>query len=773
MKLSGDWKFYLGDAEEAWYQGFDDSAWRTVTLPHDWAVEAEFSQDYSSGTGYLPAGVGWYRRHFSGDAFRGCRHLTLTFDGVYNNAQVWINSNYLGRRPYGYSGFSYDIAAYLKDGDNVIAVKVSHLHAADSRWYTGSGIYRRVRLTPANDPCFPRREKSVFCRTVQADEDSAVLEIDYTLNQAGNVRFCLFDGETEVAAASARGADGTVTMELRRPKRWSTEAPQLYRLVCTALDDSGACSDRLALQIGMRTMRFDADRGFFLNETPMKLKGVCLHHDAGALGAAFYDGVWERRLHKLKNAGCNAIRTSHNPPDPGLLDLCDRLGFLVLDEAFDEWEGCKNKWWQGHNVYPPKHYGYYEDFPEWHERDLADLVLRDRNRACVFAWSIGNEIDYPNDPYVHTDYDLVTGNNDANKPEQERRYDRNKPDARRLAVMGRELAAIVKRCDPTRPVTAALSFPEMSERIGLTDALDIAGYNYRENLYAPHRASHPDRVILGTENGHAPAQWYAVRDREDISAQFLWTGIDYLGECTGWPTRASGAGILDLAGFEKPRYYQRKALWSDQLSAKVVSAPAGTQWQERFSWRYEPGTPVEVIVYTNADTVELAFNGASLGVKTRTDDDGCCVKWELPFSPGTVCATCRRGAETVYASLQSTGGPDTIRLRRWRSDDPAIVQVEAKLCSHRYEPTDVDADLTFAAEGGALLGIENGDRSDLTPYSADHRRTHKGRLIAYFRPAADAKKIRITASAEGLPPAVIEIDPYDSSCCETDAQFDE
>ena len=267
----------------------------------------------------------------------------------------------------------------------------------------------------------------------------------------------------------------------------------------------------------------------------MKLKGVCVHHDAGCLGAAVPGEVWAIRLKKLKAMGCNAIRTAHNPPDPDLLNLCDRLGFLVMDEAFDEWEGIKNKWWQGHNVYPPKHFGYAEDFPQWHQQDLASMVRRDRNHACVILWSIGNEIDYPNDPYVTPLFREVMGNNDANKPLAERLYDVRKPDAGRLAVVAAELTEQVHRLDDSRPVTSAMSFPELSNLTGYADALDLSGYNYREQFYEKDHETYPGRVILGSENSHDPAAWRAVEDHPYIAGQFLWIGIDFLGECPDGP----------------------------------------------------------------------------------------------------------------------------------------------------------------------------------------------------------------------------------------------
>ncbi|MCL2299543.1 MAG: glycoside hydrolase family 2, partial [Firmicutes bacterium] len=555
MNLNHGWMFHLGDPDYAWYKGYEeleedaDQSWRPVTLPHDWSVEHPFDQSCSSGTGYVCGGVGWYRLRFNLPEDIEDKTLRVTFGGVYKNARVWCNSNYLGMRPSGYATFTHDITPFAIPGENVLAVRAEHIDLADSRWFTGSGIYRDVTLTIADRVHF--LPDGVFVSTISAIEAQAELKIEWDLSEEAEVEF-----DIAGASAKASGKTGNTTIAINRPKLWSPDSPALYTLTCRAGED------QLEIPFGIHTFHFDANTGFYLNGQNLKLKGVCLHHDAGALGAAAPKDVWRRRLRKLKAAGCNAVRTAHNPPEIHLLDLCDEMGFLVMDEAFDEWEGCKNKWWQGHNVYPPKHYGYADAFPEWHERDLAAMVRRDRNHPCVILWSIGNEIDYPNDPYCYPLFRSMQGNNDANKPIQEQLYDPDKPDARRLGVIAQRLAAIVKAHDTTRPVTAALAFPDLSNRIGFAQALDVVGYNYKEKLYARDRETYPAHVIYGSENGHGEEQWSYVRDRPDICGQFLWTGIDYLGEAAGWPVRLSPAGLLTTAGFEKPRWYQRRAMWT-------------------------------------------------------------------------------------------------------------------------------------------------------------------------------------------------------------------
>ena len=410
VNLNRGWLFHLGDEPGADYMGWDDRAWRRVTLPHDWSVEHPFDRRHSSGTGYLPGGTAWYRKHFTLPGDIAGKRVRVTFGGVYKNAAVWINSNYLGRRPYGYSTFTHDISAFVRPGENVLSVRVEHEETADSRWFTGSGIYRDVDLEIADPVCFEK--DGVFVSTESASDGSAVLRIEYRTVGAAGAEFVL-TGEDGASAASASGvgACGAVFMTVPAPRLWSPEDPFLYTLVCRARGENGI-TDEISVPMGIRTIRFDGDRGFFLNGKSMKLKGICVHHDAGALGAAVPKEVWARRLAKLKEAGANALRTAHNPPDPHLLDLCDEMGLLVMDEAFDEWEGPKNKWWQGHNVYPPKRFGYAADFPEWHRADLEAMVKRDRNHPSVILWSIGNEIDYPNDPYVTPLFDEVLGNND-------------------------------------------------------------------------------------------------------------------------------------------------------------------------------------------------------------------------------------------------------------------------------------------------------------------------------------------------------------------------
>ena len=680
LVLTEGWRFHKGDCDDAWYKGFDDSGWRKVLVPHDWAVEAPFSRNNSSGTGYLDGGISWYRVRFKLPYECMGQRVKVVFDGVYKNSQVWCNSYYLGRRPNGYTEFSYDITHAVRFGqkENLIAVKVSHPDLADSRWFTGSGIYRKVRILVEN-PVHPALHGIVFsaenisqehadlrvCHEVVNDspEDKKVRIHTELIDRVTKKAASVLEGEVQVRAGSCEKA--VLSGAVEKPNLWSVEEPTLYTLR-SWYEADGEWSEVGAEKVGIRKIVFDPDKGFFLNDVPMKFKGVCLHHDAGPLGAAVKQEVWQRRLEVLKHMGCNAIRCSHNPHMPELYDLCDSMGFLMMDEAFDEWEAPKNKWWQGHNVYPPKHQGYYEDFPEWHERDLKAMVRRDRNHPSVVMWSIGNEIDYPNDPYCHPSFETMTGNNDANKPAAERIYNPDKPNMERLAGLAKELVSIVKEEDTTRPVTLASAFPELSSHLGFLDALDVIGYNYKEQYYEEDHKRFPDKPILGSENGKSEQAWKVVTDNDFCMGQFLWVGIDFLGEAHGWPVYCSQAGLLTTDAFPKDVYYERAKLWGGD----AVKPP--------FSDTEAVGA--EVTLWQEADRLSnRRFEDAS-------DDIGYIFQ--------------------ILVELKDQEGNRTTDDRTFR------VQVEGT---------------------GELLAIDSGCVSDLTPFSENYRKTQDGNMVVYVR----------------------------------------
>ena len=777
IPLRKDWKFCNSDIQDAWFKGFLDSDWQPITLPHDWSVTMPFSKEFSSGTGYLGGGIGWYRTHFKLPKEYIGKKISVVFDGVYKNSQVWCNSYYLGKRPSGYSTFSYDISSFARFGEdeNVLSVKVTHTDISDSRWFTGSGITRKVTLL-VEEPVHAQ-ENGIFFTTLRVDEGGANIEILHEIcNDSNTVQHvqvesllstpdgtCVLSLNTWENFSPGETREILLNGRIEHPKLWCPDIPYMYELNTFLTLDNGSRYRISSQKVGIRSIFFDPDKGFFLNGKETKLKGVCLHHDGGVLGAAMYKEVWARRLSKLKTMGCNAIRCSHNPHMPELYELCDEMGFLMIDEAFDEWENPKNKWSTGHNVYPPKHQGYFEDFHKWHEEDLRAMVRRDRCHPSVILWSIGNELDYPNDPYCHPLFSSVTGNNDANKPPEERIYNSDRPNAVRLPVIAAKLAAIVRSEDTTRPVTLAAALPELSSQIGFFDALDVVGYNYKEELYEKDHARFLEKPFLGSENSHSYAAWHSVITHPFISGQFLWTGIDYLGEAYGWPIHGSSAGLLTLAGFEKPGYYMRHSLWSNEPVIHLVTALDDGNYDEwktmTHSWNYEDGRNVLVRVYTNLPKVMLSVNGRTVQTLEHKTSFGYfeCV---LPYEAGTLTAS---GIQIdteleISCSLKTCSTHSAIVLHNWDDAATDIFQVEVSITDENGV-TIPDSSLLLEAlveGGGELLGLENGDLADNTPYSSTARRTLHGRLIIYIR-RTDPTPITLTVSTDGLQDALLTI----------------
>jgi beta-galactosidase len=774
LPIDEGWRFSLAaDTGSAAMPAFNDAAWRTVDLPHDWSAEGPFSASLGSGNGYAPGGIGWYRKHLALPAALAVdRTIAIEFDGVYNHAEVFVNGHLACGRAYGYSSFDCPMTPYAKFGgaDNVIAVRVDHSRFADSRWYTGSGIYRHVRLRVTA----PLRidHWGTFVTTPRVTSERASVQVETTVvNGSTSAHAVTLESEVwlgtnvvarsstpaNVAAADRRGI--VQTIDIVKPVRWTLDAPALYTLRQRLRSEAGVADDA-DTTFGVRTIAFDANQGFSLNGAPVKLKGVCVHHDAGSLGAAVPIGAWERRLRTLKSLGVNAIRTSHNPPAPEFLDLCDRLGLLVKDEAFDEFTPSKNKWVNGWNTGVPSRFGYAEDFAEWSVRDAGDMVRRDRNHPSVIMWSVGNEVDYPNDPFSH--------------PVLGRSYRPENPPAENLVTLARPLVDAVRALDHTRPVTAALASLAMSDAVGLPALLDVVGYNYQETRYADDHQRYPARVMFGSENNHQFGNWTIVRDNPYVVGQFLWTGIDYLGEAGVFPNRANGAGLLDLAGFKKPMAWFRQSLWSDApmvYLAASLAAPAGAGANQprragrlEEHWNWPTGATVSVSAYSNADEVTLTLNGQPIGTLARSAAVDGVYHWDVPYQPGVLKAVARTSGKPVSEFALTTAAeaarielvPDVTGIG---ADGESVFHVEYRIVDRNgvRVPT-ADSEVAFEIQGPArVLGIGNGDLNDASNARDLVHRAYQGRGLAILQSTRTPGEIRIRASAPGLEAASVVV----------------
>lgn len=749
LLFNDNWKFNYGDASGAEKPAFNDAAWHKLTLPHDWSIEQPFSKQWASATGYLPGGIGWYRKTFDAPAKWKGKKVYIDFDGVYNNSEVWINGYYLGKRPNGFVAFSYDLTPYLDYGkENKIAVKADHSKFADSRWYTGSGIYRDVHLTIVN-PVHVAKWGVAF-HAIPVDASLAKAAINVKIVRANAARLELLAAIKDAAGKTITTVrklvpvtkDSVITSlinaNIRNPKLWSVESPSLYSLHLKLLEN-GVVVDEWSDEVGIRSFAFDADKGFSLNGKPMKLKGVCIHDDAGVLGVAVPEEVWVRRLDLLKQAGCNSIRMSHNPHAEYLYRLCDKMGFLVMDEAFDEWESGKNKWISGWNKGTPGKDGYHEYFADWSVRDIEAMVLRNQNRPSIIMWSIGNEIDYPNDPYSHEV--LSSGRN----PQiYGKGYLPDHPPAARLGELSAVLAKAVKALDTTRPVTAALAGVVMSNTTTYPDNLDIVGYNYQEYRYDSDHIVYPHRIIYGSENGMQYNNWTAVSKQDFISAQYLWTGIDYLGEAGQWPTRSNGAGLLTLGGFPKPEYYFRQSLWSDQVMLYLGTSPVSRRedngnWSQKRAepqWNRHEGDSVSIRCFSNAEEVEVLVNGKSLGRISRDSAHNGIYNWNTVFVPGTVEAKAYSGGKLVETRVLRTAGKaaaikTTVFDHALINHKDALVQMEVRVTddagNELYRPGNP---VTVKVQGAAkFIGMENSNAADTSDYHAAIKPVINGPLI--------------------------------------------
>lgn len=795
-KINASWKFSLSDEKDAQQKEYNDSKWKTLNLPHDWSVQGQLSPTLASATGFLPGGIGWYRKTLNIPETKQGQKLYLYFEGVYNRSEVYINGHLLGKRPNGYISFMYDVSPYVEYGkDNVIAVRVDHSKSADSRWYTGSGIYRNVWLVSANPIhiaqwgvyTYPEISKGKGTLNIEVEVEnttsspSSLTVVNELLSRDNKT---VAKNSQKITLEANKSNKLATKLTINNPLLWDLENPQLYTLKTTVLKD-GKEIDATTTSTGFRSFTFDANKGFALNDKWMKVKGVCIHHDAGVLGSAVPKEVWKRRLLTLKEIGVNAIRTSHNPQAPDLYALCDEVGLLVLNEAYDEWEFPKRKWLEGWNVGTPGFQGAFDFFEEWGEQDLADLVRRDRNHLSVFAWSIGNEVDYPNDPYSHPVLDggKKTGFTQA----MFGGYQKDAPDAMRLGVIAKRLVAVVKKYDKSRPTTAGLAGVAMSNETEYPGALDIAGYNYTESMYATDHQKYPNRVIYGSENRHDLEAWKAVENNEYIFGQFLWTGIDYLGESGRWPSRGFYSGLLDFGGFIKPRGYFRQSLWSDKPMAYLGTYPTpgrgsksqmkdvwsqldaeneGNDYEERTPsmdawpiWNYQEGQSIRVVCYTNADKARLELDGSIVGQTKDYDTNTGIIYWDIPYKAGKleVVGIDNSGKEVSRYSIQSSKQPYALKIQTIENEtsrNNGLIQAVIQVVDENGVPVMLsDNEVTCQISGPAeLLGLEAGNNEDMSDYTDNKHRVFHGHILAYIQTTGEQGEIKIRFSSNWLKP---------------------
>ena len=775
-KINDNWKFNLQDTPDAQKQAYDDSKWQSVNVPHDWSVKGQLSPTLASCTGFLPGGIGWYRKSVTIPQSKTGEKVYLYFEGVYNRSEVFINGHSLGKRPNGYISFAYDATPYVKyGGENTISVRVDHSQSADSRWYTGSGIYRDVWLVYSNPVhiaqwgvyAYPEVKKGTGTLNVEVEVEngsagkSSLTVVNELISKDGK---SVGKSSSKVEVAANKNGKISTKINVKNPQLWDLENPNLYQLKTTVFKD-GKQIDETVTKTGFRDFKFDPNNGFALNGKWMKMKGVCLHHDAGVLGSAVPREVWETRLKTLKEIGVNAIRTSHNPQAPVFYELCDELGILVLNEAYDEWEFPKRKWLEGWNYGTPGFEGTFDIFADYAEKDLEDFVRRDRNHLSVFAWSIGNEVDYPNDPYSHPVLDKgKDGFGQANYGG----YKKDAPDAMRLGAIAKRLVAAVKKYDKSRPTTAGLAGVAMSNETEYPGALDITGYNYTESKYQSDHEKYPNRVIFGSENVHDMEPWLAVKNNKHIFGQFLWTGIDYLGESGRWPSRGFYSGLVDFAGVIKPRGYFRQSLWSDKPMTYIGTYPlkdvkdvSKDAWA---IWNYTQGEKIRVVVYTNASKARLELNGKVVGEAKAYDEKTGIIYWDIPFASGKLEAiglskddkeVSRYAISTTQQPVELTIADKNITITK----DKGVAKIMVQVKDQNGLPVMLsDNEVTCTISGpGVLLGLEAGNNSDMTDYTDNVQRVFHGHIAAYIQATGEAQPIKVTFTSQWLKPVEVTI----------------
>ena len=766
QNFDADWLFLLGDSAQMSQVDYNDSFWRKLNVPHDWAIEGDFYVGNPSGAGggALPGGIGWYRKHFTLDKIE---KVFIEFDGVYMNSTVYVNGKEVGFRPYGYSSFEYDITPYVKKGENVVAVRVDNSDQPNSRWYSGCGIYRHVWLTKTNP--IHVKHWGVFV-------NNGKVEVDYEnpTNQKVTVKNTWLDAEGKPTS-------------IKKPRKWSCEDPYIYK-VRTQLIVGGKVVDEVETTTGFRDFKFDAKTGFWLNGKNFKLNGVCEHHDFGCLGAALNEDALHRKLTKLKAMGVNSIRSSHNPPAPELLNMCDTMGLIVMDESFDMWRRKKTQ------------NDYARFFDEWHERDLTDLILRDRNHPSILMWSIGNEV---LEQWSSAEADTLT-------LEQANLILDAGHDASTLAKDGelsvqslltQHLAEIVKRYDTSRPITSGCNEPSPNNHLFKSGAIDLIGFNYHHQWVKDVPKNFPNKPFIFSESVSAlqtrgfymmpsdtvykaPVQWWlpytdptymcsaydnfhaswsstheetwdVVKHTPYVGGQYIWTGFDYIGEPTpyGFPARSSYFGIIDLAGFPKDSYYMYQSEWTEKPMLHLFP-----------HWNWVPGDYIDMWCYYNgADEVELFVNGESQGVRKKAEHQsegwkpGLCteyhVGWRVTFDPGEVKAVSRKNGKVVCEQvIKTAGAPDHIRLSiDYKGKETTFITAEVVDKDGNLCPWAEDQ-IYFIYEGeGKVIGTDNGCQTSMENFKAPQRKAFFGKCMVVV-----TGKGSITAKSATLKPTWIE-----------------
>jgi beta-galactosidase len=770
--IGSDWKFYLGDVPGAKKAEFDDSQWRTLNLPHDWSIEGEFSEKNPASPegGALPGGIGWYRKTFALTDAEKNKNIIIQFDGIYRNSEVYINGQFVGNRPYGFTSFYYDITQYVKFGNqaNIISVRVDNSKQPNSRWYSGSGIYRNVWLIKTDKTFIEPWGTCITTANVSAKSATISINTSILNNETGNKPVTLNTsiynvsgievGKATYTGTLQAGKLGVFTQEINiiSPILWSIDKPYLYKAVCRVVK-AGKVADEYTTAFGIRTVKFDS-KGFWLNGKSTKIKGVCLHHDLGCLGSAFNTRAMERQLEIMKAMGCNAIRTSHNPPAPEMLDLCDKMGFVVMDEAFDMWAKGKTK------------FDYSNDWDSWNKRDLRDMIIRDRNHPSIIMWSIGNEISEQSD---------TTG-----------------------TVIANELADVVKMFDKTRPITSACNQVKINNFILKSGALDILGFNYHHALYPDLPTMFPGKKYILSETtsslhtrgeynmpsgvirrwsgdekrdnsprnadytcsayDNCSAPWGSTHEEtllpmkkyDYLTGIFVWTGFDYLGEPTpySWPARSSYFGIVDLAGFPKDVYYLYQSEWTSKPVLHILP-----------HWNWKQGDTIDVWAYSNAPEVELFLNGKSLGTAKKAADK-LHFEWKTIFEPGTLKAVSKaNGKEILTSEIKTAGTPAKIVIT---ADRKAIKANGVDLSFVTVKIADKDGNMVPKADNlvqfdisgeGAIVGVDNGNPVSHESFKAKKRKAFNGLCLAVIQSTGKPGTITVKAASEGLEPAEIVV----------------